>query len=183
MTITIVVEGIEVQGEITHRSAGDISVRITKPYRNLSSGLHIPYFGRAHRSFDGDYGDEVSKSLLKDIYRIGRHLDQNLDSLRSRLDHAKHAIRRLPLPYNKNEVDGKRKELKALLRAGKLRNTEYQKELISLRKRVEHANHEIETVMKAFFENCFPMGVPYGPRNEVLEILEGKKDLIGPGIP
>ena len=80
MKINIFVEGIEVEGKITYRSASDISVQITKPFSNISKGLHIPNIARAYSSFDGEKGDTTAESLLKNLYDVGQYLDMEIFS-------------------------------------------------------------------------------------------------------
>ena len=74
---SIRVDGVEVSGEITYRSEADIAVRITKPYRGLSNGCHIPYFSRPINSFLTDYGDSMAENLLKYLYELGWYMEQN----------------------------------------------------------------------------------------------------------
>ena len=79
--IKVTIKGQEVAGEITHRSASDINVKITQPYQNVSRGLHIPYFARPYKSFDSELGDEIAKDLLESIYHLCTFIFENLDSL------------------------------------------------------------------------------------------------------
>lgn len=172
MEIKVVVEETEVEGEIVHRSAGDITVKIVKPYQNLSTGLHIPYFGRPYRSFDGDYGDAVAESLLNDLYHIGRHLELEMEKLREKLWQAKDKISHLQLSFRNEEFKGKKSELKKLLKEGKLGKKAYQEELKSLRKKLEEFNWRVHAIMDSFFDENFPMCIPHGTRGEVLEAIE-----------
>jgi len=75
--VSIKVDGVEVIGEISHRSEADIAVKITSPYQELSSGLHIPYFSRPLNSFLTDYGDRTAENLLKHLYELGLYMDEN----------------------------------------------------------------------------------------------------------
>ena len=67
--IKITINGQEVEGQVTHRCASDITVKITKPYQNVSRGLHIPYFARPCTSFDSDFGDKTAKGSKE--YNVG----------------------------------------------------------------------------------------------------------------
>ena len=73
--------GIKIQGEITHRSESDITVKIISPYEGLSGSLHIPYFSRPLNSFETDYGDITAEQLLDKLYDLGRYMDKNSNFL------------------------------------------------------------------------------------------------------
>ena len=69
MNINIFIEDTNVEGKITHRSASDITVQITKPYSNISTDSHIPCFVRGYSSFYGVHGDTTAELLLKATLR------------------------------------------------------------------------------------------------------------------
>jgi hypothetical protein len=69
--------GIKIQGEITHLSESDITVKILSPYKDLSGSLHIPYFSRPLNSFETEYGDITAEQLLDKLYDLGRYMDEN----------------------------------------------------------------------------------------------------------
>ena len=81
-TVTITADGITVKGQIIHRSDADINIRIISPYQGLSRGLHIPYFSRPTNSFLTSYGESTAEYLLKELYKLGRFLQENRDYLR-----------------------------------------------------------------------------------------------------
>ena len=83
--ISIEVYGIEVAGEVTYRSEGDIAVKIVSPYLDLSSSLHIPYFSRPYHSFLTDYGDRTAQNLLKYLYELGLYVEENLKFVKMQL--------------------------------------------------------------------------------------------------
>ena len=178
MKINIFVEGIEVEGKITHRYASDITVQITKPFSNISMGLHIPNIARAYNSFDGEKGDTTAESLLKNLYDVGHHMDSEIFSIREKLDSAKESISNLPVQFNSEDFNAKRKELKQSLKQGKFDSKVYQQQLTPLRKKAEEFNQKVIDIMDAFFEDSFPMCVPYGMREEVLNVIEGKMALV-----
>ena len=181
MKISIFVEDIEVGGSITHRSASDITVKITQPYSNISMGLHIPNIARAYNSFDGEKGDTTAESLLKNLYDVGHHMDSEIFSIREKLDIAKDRISHLPVQFNTEEFNAKRRELKQLLKQGKFDSKVYQQQLTPLRKKAEEYNQMVVEIMDVFFEDSFPMCIPHGTRKQVLGIVEGKKDLVADG--
>ena len=59
--IAITCEGIRVEGIITTRSSGDISMEITSPYLHLSKTLRKSFFARYPSSFLSAYGDEKAE--------------------------------------------------------------------------------------------------------------------------
>ncbi len=83
--ITIEFNGVEVAGEITYRSEGDIAVKILSPYHDLSSSLHIPYFSRPYHSFLTDYGDRTAQNLLKYLYELGLYVEENVKFVKMQL--------------------------------------------------------------------------------------------------
>jgi hypothetical protein len=75
--VKINVDGVKVLGEIFYRTEADIAIRITRPYKGLSNGCHIPYFSRPFHSFLNDYGDKMAENLLKYLYELGKYMDEN----------------------------------------------------------------------------------------------------------
>jgi hypothetical protein len=75
--VSIKVDGADVIGEITYRSEGDIGVKITFPYHELSNRQHIPYFSRPFNSFLTEYGDRTAENLLKHLYELGLYMEEN----------------------------------------------------------------------------------------------------------
>ena len=75
--VSIKVDSVKVIGQITHRSEPDISVKISSPYDNYTTGLHIPYFSRPYHSFLTEYGDRTAENLLKYLYELGLYIDEN----------------------------------------------------------------------------------------------------------
>ena len=116
MKINIIIDSINVEGNIVHRSATDISVEIVKPYANIKMGLHIPCFARSAKSFDKENGDTASELLLKKIYGISRYLDMKMVMISAKLNHAKNSISELPIQFCNEDFNQKRIELKKLLK-------------------------------------------------------------------
>ena len=174
--IKILIGNIDVEGKTTHRSNRDMGIKIIRPFQNISTGLHIPYF--SDKSFNGDYGDERAKDLLKKLYIIGDYLDTNIDNLKEKLKPVKNIIAQLSLEMiNGDEFYRKRIELRKRLRSGEIDNKEYQKKLTPYRKEKEQLELEISQHVDAFFEENFPMTVSFGSQKQILEIIEGKKKL------
>lgn len=78
-------EGVLLEGKIVYRTGSDLSVRILRPYKNLSTGSHIPYFARPSFSYLGDYAYERAPEFLIELYELGLFLDQEFDRLKKRV--------------------------------------------------------------------------------------------------
>ena len=79
------VDGIEVMGRISHRSSGDLTIVIEKPYRLFRNGRHLPCIARGQRSYLGPWGDKRAVELLEEVYQFCRFVDENEEELRSGL--------------------------------------------------------------------------------------------------
>ena len=170
--IQITVDGQKVEGEITYRCASDICVKITKPYQDVSRGLHIPYSSRPHASFDSDLGDKIAKDLLESIYHICKLTFENLDSLTAQYLQIEKRIKHLEARNISEWVfKSKRLQLRKLLRSGKINNIEYQKRLTAIRKAYKKFESKKIMIWDGFFHEYFPMTVPAGTRDEILRIF------------
>ncbi len=180
--ISVTVDGVEVRGVITHRSASDIDVSITSPYRNISGGLHIMYLASAVFSFEGQYGDERAEDTLRSIYRIGRFVEQELPGLRERYAAVMAEIDRLNISDVRESQWKRRLELRALLRRGEIDARSYQKELAGIRKVMRSCEDQADGLIRQFFDENFPMIVPgapcWGTAGDVRAILEGRAGLL-----
>jgi len=171
--IQTTIDGQKVEGEITYRCASDITVKITKPYQDVSRGLHIPYFGRPYACFDSDYGDKTAKDLLESIYRICRFTFENLDSLSAQYLKIENRIKHLEARNISEWVfKSKRLRLRKLLRSGKIDNIEYQQQLTKIRKAYEEFELKKKQIWHGFFEEYFPMIVPVTTKDDILSIIE-----------
>jgi hypothetical protein len=171
--IQITIDGQKVEGEITYRCASDICVKITKPYQDVSRGLHIPYFARPHASFDADYGDKTATDLLESIYHLCKFTFENLDSLTDQYLKIKKRIKHLEARNISEWVfKSKRIKLRKLLKSGEIDNIEYQKQLTGIRKAYEEFESKKDTIWHGFFHEYFPMTVPVGTRDDILRIFE-----------
>ena len=173
--IVVNAEGVTVEGEVIHRSRRDIALHIVSPYQGLTTGRHIPAFARIPQEYDycGPHGDETAAALLKELYQLGRFVEENKARLRSRVAEMDAAIERLDQeqfsPENKfREV---RRDLRTQLRNGSLGNKVYQQRLVQTRTKVKARQREIWHLEEDFFKTNFAMIVPVGTCDEVLAIL------------
>jgi hypothetical protein len=171
--IKVTINGQKVEGEITHRSASDILVKITQPYQNVSRGLHIPYFAGSHKRFDSDLGDKIAKDLLESIYHLCHFIFENMGPLTAKYLKFKKRIKFLEARRVSEFVfKSKRLQLRKMLRSGKIDNIEYQKRLAPIRK--EYKKFELKKALawSRFFEEYFPMIVPARTKKDILKIIE-----------
>jgi hypothetical protein len=171
--IQTTIDGQIVEGEITHRSARDISVKITHPYQDVSRGLHIPYFARPYKSFDAEPGDEVAKDLLENIYHLCTFIFENMGSLLDEYRKFKKRVKFLEAKRVSEYVfKSKRLQLRKKLRRSEIDNLEYQKRLASIRKEYKKFERKKNLIWNGFFEEHFPMIVPVTTRKDILRIFE-----------
>ena len=80
ITFSIVVDGVEVRGEITCLYPNDMTVEITDPVAGLSSHVHIPYFAMGVHSVGTTigvtpHGQKTAEWLLTAIYNHSRGME------------------------------------------------------------------------------------------------------------
>jgi uncharacterized membrane protein len=173
--VKLLINGIEVEG-IVIRTLYDFNIKIVKPYKNLSGGLHIPHFAREHMSFKGEYGDKRIRDLLKELYILGKYLEDEMEHLKEKINYIDDNCADSSLEMiDENTFKTKRITLKERLRSGEIDNKEYQKLLTQLRKKYKLWEQKNRELMDSFFEENFPMVVPVETRKEVINIIKGKK--------
>jgi len=174
--VKMLIDDIEVEGIVSHRCSCDFTIKIIKPFQNISRGSHIPCFSRAHMTFDGDYGDKIILETLRCLYTLGKYLTKEMNNLKEKLNYFTDIIAKLSLEMaTKDKFKIKRIELRKRLRNSEIDNKEYQKLLTPFRKESEQLEIKIFLQMDSFFEKNFPMIVPIGTREEVIDIIKGKK--------
>ena len=168
--ISIEVDGVVVEGEITHRSEHDIVVE----YQGLRTGMHIPAFATypKERCYTGPHGDKTAADLLKELYQLRTYIDKNKEVLKTNIAKMDANIEALDPEqfFTKEKFQETRIELRKQLRAG-LDKKEYQRLHVQARKKMEARNSEIWKIKDVFFQSNFPMIVPLCSRNGVL-VLE-----------
>ena len=164
-SISIVVDGMNVQGEIVHRSGSDIEVRITSPYQGMSRAMHIPALCRINPSIDfrGLLGDETAVGLLKGLFLVHKFVEENTKVLKTRLVEMDMAIANLDphrfLPDSAfREI---RRDLRNELHKGRIDNKVYQQRLIQAKKRLQDRHREIWRIEGRLFQEQLPDGRAY----------------------
>ena len=174
------IDGVEVECEILHRSAGDFGIEIIKPFQNITCGLHIPYFSRSRCSFIGESGDMRIVETLHNIYGFGQYIKENMTHLREKVRELDIIIETLSATkITEKEFKEVRIKLRRLLRNGEISNRYYQKVLRWWQVEMNSLWLEIDLYhIDPFFEENFPEIVPIGTREEILDILRSKAVLI-----
>jgi hypothetical protein len=173
--VKILIDDIEVEGIVTHRSSGDYGVIIIKPFCNLSGGCHIPYFARGLYNYEGEYGDASIKATLKELYTMGKFLDREMKNLKEEIKYYNDSVTKLTSEMmGEQEFNIKRIALKKRLKDGEISSKEYQKAFTPLRKEYEELDSKIHEQRRSFVEKNFPMTIPIGTDEHVIDIIEGK---------
>jgi hypothetical protein len=83
--VTIRIDGATAEGRFLCRSANAIDVEITYPYRGFSMSFELISFDRAQgpQGLLGEEGARSAQFLLKTLYALCRHLDENDEALAS----------------------------------------------------------------------------------------------------
>lgn len=174
-SISIEIDGVRVEGEILYRSRADIEVRIVAPYRDITTGMHIPYFAMVNPDLDyrKPHGDRTAARLLEELYRFGKHIEDNREQLSVRLAELDAAIENLdPNRFPpENAFLEIRHALRAQLHNGSIDNTVYQQRLGQAKKKVRDRYMEIRRLESTFFQTNFPLQAPIWTRDEVVTLL------------
>lgn len=141
--IQMQIEGVIVTGIINYRHAADISVSITSPYQNLTTGCHIPYFGRPFYNYKTGYGIERTKDLLTGLYKQGQHIEANYFEIFAAYQRLQQNIQVIKNQPAYIQCSQQKKALKSKLKSGELNNKEYQKRLSPLKKAKQALDFEI----------------------------------------
>ena len=174
------IDHVEVECEILHRSAGDLEIKIIKPFQNITGGIHIPYFSRDHYSFMGGYGDTRITETLHEIYGLGQYIQENMTYLREKTHELDTIIETLSAnKITQKEFKEIRIKSRRLLKSGKISDRYHQKVLRWWQAELNALWLEIDIDhIDPFFEENFPETVRMGAREKILDILRNKAVLI-----
>lgn len=176
--VEIEVDGIVVKGKFTHRCSCDFTIAIIEPYQNLSSGSHIPNIARGSMSFDGERGDLRSRETLKFLYSLGKYLEDEMSNLKVKIKSLEEEIDKFSSEMiDDAEFKRRRIELRKKMKANEITDIEFQKLLTPLKREKIKLESKIRMAIGSFCKNNFPMIVPYGVENEVIDIIRGNKEL------
>ncbi len=173
--MVIEVDGTRVEGDV-ERTVRSVDVRIVSPYTGLSGGryraafLHI--FGD---ELAGPRGELVAIEILEHLYRVGKHLYENLDMLRQKLAEMDSAIEHLDRERFPTEDDFRavRRGLRAQLRSGAMDSKTYQKRLMEEKERLKARKESVWQMEAAFFASNFA-GLFVNQETEIFAILRSQ---------
>ncbi len=173
-SITTSVNGTQLTGYLSHVSASDITVKMEHPYKDLSTGVHIPYFGMLERRrfvLDGKITERAYKSaegLLMELYGIGSSVEK----------HRKEMLKLLPkYVVEKNKVDNnlvalntEKRSYRNLYKNAQITQREYQEHL----KRISKERFSLESGLRNLFKRMFGEYLPtlsLGMEGQVITML------------
>ncbi len=120
--VNVTANGHDVEGHMFGNSY-DITVEITSPFRNLSTGSYIMYLARGHYSFDGEYGELRAKEMLTNLFWVGDYLNRKTPMLREKLaEHRQQVAKVSRGRFTKEEFGRCRQVLRKLLQRGDITN-------------------------------------------------------------
>ena len=173
--MVVEVDGVRVEGEV-ERSFRSVYVRIVSPYTGLGTGLSVALFipRPPAPDFSGPAGEGYARSLLRELYRVGKYVERHKESLRAKVAELDATIARIDHEQYPTEDDFRafRRSLRAHLRAGTIDNRSYEQRLRAERKKVEAREAKIWRIEYRFFKTNFPMNVP---QPDVLAILRSSE--------
>lgn len=178
-TVILVVDSVEVEGVFLNKSSYDFTIEITKPYQKLFAGSHILSQGRQVLSFNNEYGEKRFTETLEYLYRLGKYLSEELESLREKLNSNSELMESIKRAQSKVEtLRDKKRYLRRLLKSGEIDKHEYQRQWIAEQKKMSDQEDLFYQQLNQFYGENFPMGVSYDNRLIVLNILMGLDELI-----
>jgi hypothetical protein len=170
-TMVVDVDGVRVEGEV-ERSRRQIDLRIVSPYQGLRAGLHIAVFIPIPPApdFTEAPGEAYAAQMLRELYQVGKYIEENKESLRERAKEFDAAIARLdPEKFlTEDNFRAFRRGVRAQLRSGTIDIRSYERQLVQARKKRKAHKEEVWRLENEFFSANFPMGVP---GDDVLAIL------------
>lgn len=177
--VSIEHEGQTITGEITYRCASDLTVRITRPYRLLEQGMHIPYFGRPYRDYRTSHGEETARRLLKEIYDRARLLETRREELLGRLADYRARLTdlaaRMPLAADREAFLLRRRDLREDRQAGRIDGPSFDREWRGIRKGIKTYQEALDIAWRETLGDL--LGVHIWERYDLVDILECREAL------
>ncbi len=179
--ITIRKQNIEIEGEITTRTKGDIEVCLRSPYGayRLSRGLHNPYFARKFVDFTGEEGLKRARQLLEGLYDLGSFIEQHWERLREMYREWQTQIEPLQTDerYLTEEAfrENKRK-LKQQYKQNKIGQTAYQDALKAMEDQYDAYRFEQDKMWDVLFGRYFPDTPDCFPRSRCRRVIMAAKN-------
>ncbi len=151
-SITTIIEGVSVVGQLIHHSRRYIIVRITSPYQGLQTSLYIPLLAAQSRDFQSDYGVERATDLLAKLYFILRDVEENKETLK----HRYHSCQEMK-KSNTSKIDQleiKKKAIKKSFKAGEITEREMFFRASAAGREQKSLRHEIIDAFQTHVLSC-----------------------------
>lgn len=150
--ISIVVDGTNVTGEITHHDNRCVAVRLIEPFGRLSESVTIPLFATRYTSFEGEAGLALARHLLADAYRRAVLFDRFATELRRLWRFTQGLLLRIDAehPDAPARIAEERREIRARLRAGEISAREHQRLLHPLNRRAREFDRQRYRILRQF---------------------------------
>lgn len=176
--IKIIIDKIEVEAHVLYFGRYDFLIEIIKPFKNLSGGLHVPYYGRKAFSYNGEYGRARLIQILEYLYTLGKYLSGNMDVIKELFHEVDERIKNLESKMITEKVFREvRINLRKLLRSGAIDDREYQQKLNPFKESMDKFEWEKQLILEDFYKNIFPFSVGYDNQKEITKILKGENPL------
>ena len=164
---------MEVTGEITYRTASDITVRSISPYAVIEKGWHIPYFGRQHHSYLGTYGDQTAESSLLSTYKTAVQIEERFQEISDAW--ALYSTEVKPLEATIEKSKSETRTLRKSFKSRGITQREYQSRLQRVQDLAMKAQMAIEGAKwERHFQPFFSLVIGYGERNSVVSYIQNR---------
>jgi len=175
-------KGIKLDGIVTHCSVPDVWLDITSPYKGITSGGHMPYFGlisESHWNIDRnnnltEKGKETITHALIEAYEAADFLYKNREMLYERI---KEYEKDLPASTDemnkaKNSLRDEKRKLKALFKQGKISQAEYTSPLKFIKESIQAAEYKEMNCKKAIFKGFAGLNLRFGDEDQYIKFVK-----------
>jgi hypothetical protein len=161
-SIHIQVGGVQVRGEITHRSEIAIDVKIVEPYQGISTGRNYPLLGaKPPVNYLDKYGDDAAREMLEQLYFTCLTIHKNKADFKKELE--KYDTSRSDVVSKTEPFREKKRILKAEFKRSRIGQKEYQSDIKILNKQISALTPGMYDLFKEHFSRHFD-GIEYAGR-------------------
>lgn len=177
-TITAEVQGVSVTGRILERTESTLEVELLDPFGRLRDGRSIMAAAQGHVAYEGSYGDEASRAILANLYRVSAFVHDHLDELRHRwsetqrqLDERCGLIVRSGAEYVEERAKSRR-----MLRDGLIDPDDHQRWMVQLSNDFEEWSFLVAEAVDALFAEC-GFGLSYDVQTQLMRRVDPTFDM------
>lgn len=152
-TITAEVQGVSVTGRILERTESTLEVELLDPFGRLRDGRSIMAAAQGHVAYEGSYGDEASRAILANLYRVSAFVHDHLDELRHRWSETRRQLdeRCGLIVRSRAEYVEERAKSRRMLRDGLIDPDDHQRWMIQLSNDFEEWSLMVVGAVEALF--------------------------------